>query len=417
MANNVNLGTARVLMAAIRHTMNNDYKFSTLGAVAAVQDPAFNEIRTAINPKLKKDDTSLAWRNIGTRQVPILHVDVNYHPQGAGGAVLTERTRVDASPVEATAATTMTVKYDYHVEKHFKQDVRKELLEPRAQQYIQDYLSGKMRLDATLGSAMANIGAKMFRDMEPWLFRPYNKYVLQQLIARIGKNKAFPGVVTPTAAAPLVQVNGYEVVGAKTLPLVAPREALMNTKTMNKFAGKGILIGGSIWMQWHRSMAYMVANNDGVDFAKVYNQLPWVFYYDEDIDTEYGQDQAIYIDPGATAFEQVSAHDRSYTYLQPEDFETDDTSLGMAYFNIQQYMNEMEPGQVNIPTALPFAMDLRVQKQMDGNDLPVKIWKPSISAGNFIRPLGFFTSDSGNLLSAVSGVFGFKMNTYTPPAP
>lgn len=414
MGENVNLGTARVFMAAIRHTMNNDYKFSTLGAVAAVQDPAFNEIRSAINPVQATDPTAIAWRNIGTRQVPILHVDVNYHPQGVGGTVLTERTKTDGSPVEAGSPTTVTIKYDYHAEKHFKQDVRKELLEPRAQQYLRDYLRGKVTLDATLAQAMANIGAKMYRDMEPWLFRPYNKYVLQQLIARIGKNKAYPTVVTPTAAAPLVQVNGYEVKGASTLPLIAPREALMNTKTMNKFGGKGILIGGSIWMQWHRSMAYMVANNDGVDFAKVYNQLPWVFYYDEDIDTEYGQDQAIYIDPGAVAFEQVSAHDRRYTYLEAESFEMPDTSLGVAYFNIAQYANEMEPGQVNVPSALPFAMDLRVQRLMDNNDLPTKIWKPSISAGNFIRPLGFFTSDTGNVLNAVSGVFGFKMNTYVP---
>ncbi|GAB3164671.1 hypothetical protein [Telluribacter humicola] len=412
MTNNVNLGTARVMMAAIRHTFNNDYKFQTLGAVAAVQDPAFNSIRSAINP-IQADPTSRAWRNIGTRQVPILHVDVNYHPQGVGGTVLTERTRVDASPVEATAATTVTVKYDYHVEKHFKQDVRKELLEPRAQQFIQDYLRGKMTLDANLASAMANIGDKMYRDMEPWLFRPYNKYVLQQLIARIGKNKAYPAVVLPTAGAPLVEVNGYEVKGAATLPLINPREALMNTKTMNKFGGKGILIGGSIWMQWHRSMGYMTANNDGVDFAKVYNQLPWVFYYDEDIDTEYGQDQAIYIDPGAVAFEQVSAHDRRYTYLQAEDFEADNTSLGLAYFNIAQY-NELEPGLQNIPSSLPFAMDLRVERKMDSNDLTTKIWKPSISAGNFIRPLGYHTSDTGNILNAVSGVFGFKMKTYTP---
>ena len=413
MTNNVNLGTARVMMAAIRHTMNNDYKFATLGAVAAVQDPAFNELRSAVNP-ITKEATAISWRNIGTRQVPILHVDVNYHPQGAGGTVLTERTRTDATPVEATAATTLTVKYDYHAEKHFKQDVRKELLEPRAQQYLEGYLRGKMTLDAHMASAMANIGAKMYRDMEPWLFRKYNKYVLQQLIARIGKNKAYSSVVTPTAAAPLVVVNGYEQVGPKMLPLKAPQGALVNTKTMNKFGGRGILIGGALWMQWHRDMSYMVANNDGLDFAKVYNQLPWVFYYDEDIDTEYGQDQAIYIDPGAVAFEQVSAHDRRYTYLQPEDFETDDTSLGMAYFNISQYANEMEPGQVNIPAALPFALDLRVTKQMDGNDLPVKIWKPSISAGNFIRPLGFFTSDTGDILNAVSGVFGFKMTTYVP---
>ena len=414
MGDNVNLGTARVYMAAIRHTMNNDYKFSTLGAVAAVQDPAFNEIRSAINPVQATDPTAIAWRNIGTRQVPILHVDVNYNPQGVGGTVLTERTKTDGSPVEGGSATSVTIKYDYHAEKHFKQDVRKELLEPRAQQYLRDYLRGKVTLDASMAQAMANIGSKMYRDMEPWLFRPYNKYVLQQLIARIGKNKAYPSVVLPTAAAPLVQVNGYEVSGAKTLPLIAPREALINTKTMNKFGGKGILIGGSIWMQWHRSMAYMVANNDGVDFAKVYNSLPWVFYYDEDIDTEYGQDQAIFIDPGAVAFEQVSAHDRRYTYLEAESFEMPDTSLGVAYFNIAQYANEMEPGQVNVPSTLPFAMDLRVQRLMDNNDLPTKIWKPSISAGNFIRPLGFFTSDTGNILNAVSGVFGFKMNTYVP---
>ncbi|MPR36611.1 hypothetical protein [Salmonirosea aquatica] len=415
MANNVNLGTARVLTAAIRHTINNDYKFNTLGAVAAVQDPAFNEIRAAINPKMITDSTSLAWRNIGSRQVPILHVDVTYNPQGAGGAVLTERLRVDPAPVEAGAATTLTVKYDYHVEKHFKQDVRKELLEPRAQQYIADYLAGKMRLDATLSGYLGNIGAKMYRDMEPWLFRPYNKYVLQQLIARVGKNKAYPGTVLPTAAAPLVLVNGYEAKGPGDVALIGPREVLMNTRTMNKFGGKGVLIGGGAWMRWHRSMAYMVANNDGVDFAKVYAQLPWVFYYDEDIDTEYGQDQAIYIDPGAVAFEQVSAHDRSYTYLKDEDFENYDTSLGMAYLSINQFSGEMEPGQVNVPSALPFALDLRVQRGMDVNDLPTKIWKPSISAGNFIRPLGFFTSDASNVFKDVSGVFGFKMVTYTAP--
>lgn len=403
MANNTNLLlTARAVMAAVQHLPENGIQEENLGALQAMQDPAFTALRQAINPLVPGDDKSLAWVTKAGRDVKVPKVTITYKPRVIQTAI-SERTK-QSSGVTLTDGTSMNVYFDQHKEKTWQKTINKELLEDSAQNYIRALLGGKLTSGRVRGidHMLSNLGFEMFGSMVPTIFTPANTYILSTLVAGIGKNKAYPTASSPTTAAPCISVTAYDSKGNPTKDL---RNAIANTKLANKIQGKPILIGGLKALQWVRDLAIYRTNQDGLDFVAAYGTLPFVFYYDGQIDTTYGQDQVILVDGGAVAFDSVNYHGPNGLIKEPQSANTY-FDRGVIRFN--QFKGD-EPGLANTPGIMSMGFDVRIAEQNDTNDLPEQLITPSFSYGMYTRPTGFFTSDSGDVLNAVTGIYGFKL--------
>lgn len=389
-------------MAAVQHLPENGIQEENLGALQAMQDPAFTALRQTINPLVPGDDKSLAWVTKAGRDVKVPKVTITYKPRVIQTAI-SERTK-QSSGVTLTDGTSMNVYFDQHKEKTWQKTINKELLEDSAQNYIRALLGGKLTSGRVRGidHMLSNLGFEMFGSMVPTIFTPANTYILSTLVAGIGKNKAYPTASSPTTAAPCINVTAYDSKGNPTKDL---RNAIANTKLANKIQGKPILIGGLKALQWVRDLQVYKTNQDGLDFVAAYGTLPFVFYYDGQIDTTYGQDQVILVDCCAVAFDSVNYHGPNGLIKEPQSANTF-FDRGVIRFN--QFKGD-EPGLANTPGIMSMGFDVRIAEQNDTNDLPEQLITPSFSYGMYTRPTGFFTSDSGDVLNAVTGIYGFKL--------
>lgn len=389
-------------MAAVQHLPENGIQEENLGALQAMQDPAFTALRQAINPLVPGDDKSLAWVTKAGRDVKVPKVTITYKPRVIQTAI-SERTK-QSSGVTLTDGTSMNVYFDQHKEKTWQKTINKELLEDSAQNYIRQLLGGKLTSGRVRGidHMLSNLGFEMFGSMVPTIFTPANTYILSTLVAGIGKNKAYPTASSPTTAAPCISVTAYDSKGNPTKDL---RNAIANTKLANKIQGKPILIGGLKALQWVRDLQVYKTNQDGLDFVAAYGTLPFVFYYDGQIDTTYGQDQVILVDGGAVAFDSVNYHGPNGLVKEAQSANTF-FDRGVIRFN--QFKGD-EPGLANTPGVMSMGFDVRIAEQNDTNDLPEQLITPSFSYGMFTRPTGFWTSDSGDVMNAVTGIYGFKL--------
>ena len=389
-------------MAAVQHLPENGIQEENLGALQAMQDPAFTALRQAINPLVPGDDKSLAWVTKAGRDVKVPKVTITYKPRVIQTAI-SERTK-QSSGVTLTDGTSMNVYFDQHKEKTWQKTINKELLEDSAQNYIRALLGGKLTSGRVRGidHTLSNLGFEMFGSMVPTIFTPANTYILSTLVAGIGKNKAYPAASSPTTAAPCISVTAYDSKGNPTKDL---RNAIANTKLANKIQGKPILIGGLKALQWVRDLQVYKTNQDGLDFVAAYGTLPFVFYYDGQIDTTYGQDQVILVDGGAVAFDSVNYHGPNGLVKEAQSANTF-FDRGVIRFN--QFKGD-EPGLANTPGVMSMGFDVRIAEQNDTNDLPEQLITPSFSYGMFTRPTGFWTSDTGDVMNAVTGIYGFKL--------
>lgn len=396
---------ARAVMASVQHLPENGIQEENLGALQAMQDPAFTALRQAINPLVPGDDKSLAWVTKAGRDVKVPKVTITYKPRVIQTAI-SERTK-QSSGVTLTDGTSMNVYFDQHKEKTWQKTINKELLEDSAQNYIRALLGGKLTSGRVRGidHMLSNLGFEMFGSMVPTIFTPANTYILSTLVAGIGKNKAYPTASSPTTAAPCISVTAYDSKGNPTKDL---RNAIANTKLANKIQGKPILIGGLKALQWVRDLAIYRTNQDGLDFVAAYGTLPFVFYYDGQIDTTYGQDQVILVDGGAVAFDSVNYHGPEGSGALITTPQSANTYFDRGVIKFNQFKGD-EPGLANTPGVMSMGFDVRIAEQNDTNDLPEQLITPSFSYGMFTRPTGFWTSDTGDVMNAVTGIYGFKL--------
>lgn len=401
MANDVNLSkTARAVKASVMHLAENGYKFDSYGALEAMQDPAFTATRQAINPLTMPKDNTLAWVTKAGRNIKVPKVEISYKPQIVQSAI-TERTK-QSTGTTLTDATSHTIYFDKHWEYTWKKTVPDELLEDAAQNYLRALISGKLTMGrvANLDGMMNNLAFELYGSMVPTIFGPANTYINNTLIAGVGKNKAYS---SESGDSPCVQVSLYDAKGNPKRDFVS---AIMNTKVANKINGKPILIGGLKALTWHRDMGLYKTNQDGLDFTAVYSSLPWVFYYDEAIDTLYGQNKVILLDPAAAAFDSVAYHGPSGLYAGVA--KNDNTYFETGSIRFTQFKGD-EPGLNNTAGVMSMMFDLRVAEQQDTYDQPEQLITPSFSCGMYTRPLGFWTADTGLTMNKVTGIYGFEL--------
>ncbi|MCF2487472.1 hypothetical protein [Dyadobacter sp. CY347] len=403
MPNNVNLGIARTVQAALMHTANNGLKFNRYGAAQAMLSPAVQEVRTQISPYGPTDSTSVIWGATPGRDILVPKVQVNTYPARVVSGY-DERTR-DLNGEDFSDPLTIDVVYDFYKEIKVNRSLARELFEPKALEYMSNYVAGKMSdtLDPKYKVFVDRLALQIIQDFDSGVANPFATYVLSSLIARIGKNAAFPTANAPTAAAPLIEVPTFNA--DRTLKAEF-WDFINETKIANKITGRLIMIGGTLALRAMRREGVLAINDAGYDWATMFGRTPVDFYYDELIDTIYGAGRILLIDSGAAAAETFCYADFPEKFGDPTN--SDDTADAKGKI---MFMNLPEDETIlnNVASSFIRDVDVRVTRKRDANDFAVTTATVALPAGLYIRPNGWFTEDVTNVLHGVSGIFAAKL--------
>jgi hypothetical protein len=402
MPNNINLGTARAVVASLMHTRNNGLKFGRYGALQALLSPTVAEVRGEISPYGAVEGQGLAWGTAAGRQILVPKVTVNTFPARKVTG-FTERTR-DLDGELFSAALTSDVVYDFYREIKVNRSVAKELFEPSALDYLEKFVSGAISEigDVRYRALLDRLGTQIIQDFNSGIAKPTANWVLSSLIARIGKNAAFPGTILPTAGAPIVEVPTFTAEKGIKADFW---DFIQETKQANKIQGNLIMIGGTLAARAMRREGILSVNDAGFDWKAMFGRTPVDFYYDELIDTIFGAGQVLLIDPGAAAAETFCYNDFPQFV---DDTNSDDTVDEKARI---MFLDLPEDDIVLANTATSFIrdVDVRVTRKRDTNDFAKTTATVGLPAGIYIRPNGWFTSDNTDILHGVSGIFAAKL--------
>lgn len=385
MAKNVNIGAARIVMAAIMHTLNNNRKFSNIGTLQALRSPQLAALIAEMNPKNAKDQgrLSLAPGTLTPR------VRLNYRKQYKPTVKTTRTVTTGERPQPATG-----IDVDYAL--HREYDKRFETidffaLEAEAEAYLNQVNAGKV--NATVGEykLLGIIGEEIVRTIEGGILQPMNKAALTALIAAVGGNLIL-GKTAPTNTA-VPEIVLYDEKGIAKPDLF---DFLGNLRRLHHMEGKPIVIGGNL-MATYMDRQKIASAADGIDIQAMYQNLKVEWYFDQDIDTSLGQDEILIFDPGAACLEVILEHEEIIKMKRVAN-----TSFGVASVSVAQ------------TEAATFTMDfdLRVRED-DTTAYPGWSVTPSTQFGIFTRPAGYFKDYDG--WDTVTGVYRAKLVNATTP--
>lgn len=398
--NQVNFGAARVMMAAIQHTSNNTPRFRNIGAILALRSLSNQQILQALDPINAAETKALGWKTVAGRDIPIPVVTLQYRPRNSGTAYNERATRTDGQTERAGAS--VDVKFDMYKETALKKTISSKLVEPNTVSYAESLLSGKLDQNGLneFSKLTGLLGLDLYQEIGETLYHPLNVAALTKLVAAIGKNAAFPTVVTPTAAAPIVQVTARDVNGNPTKALYS---FIRSTKLSNKFEGRPLVIGGAKLAGFLAEEKIYAINVEGLRIDAVYANTEFDFYYDEDIDTVAGADVCLCIEGGATTLKEFNYHGSLIDVPRHAN-----TAYGTMTMKIAQF-NEENPLLQNTPSMFSMNMDVRATESVDAQDMPKSIIVPSIACGIYTRPLGYLSAVTGDIMKDTTGIYAFKL--------
>jgi hypothetical protein len=403
MPNDVNLGTARTVQAALMHTKNNGLKFGRYGAAQAMLSPAVAEIRNEISPYGPVNSSSLIWGETPGRDILVPKVSVKTFP----ARIVTgydERTR-DLDADGMSDPLTAEVVYDFYKEIKITRQIARELYEPKALEYMNKIVAGTITEigDPKYRALIDRLALQILQDFDSGIAKPFEQYVLSSLIARIGKNAAAPTAVLPTAAAPLVSVPTFNTDGSLKTDFW---DFINETKIANKIQGNLIMIGGNLAQRAMRREGILAINDAGFNWPAMFNRTPVDFYYDELIDSVFGAGNILLIDSGAAAAETFCYADFKDKFGDPTNSDdTVDEKARIMFLNLP----EDEAVLQNVADSFIRDVDVRVTRKRDENDFAKTTATIALPAGMYIRPNGWFTEDTTNILHGVSGIFAAKL--------
>lgn len=402
MPNNVNLGIARTVQAALMHTENNGLKFGRYGAMQAMLSPAVAGVRNEISPNNPSDTTSVAWGTTPGRDIPVPKVTVKTYPARKVTGY-DERTR-DLDGEDLSAALSVDVVYDFYKEIKINRQIAREFYEPKALEYMQRLVSSKMTetVDPKYRVLLDRLAIQIMQDFDGGIAKPFEQYILSSLIARIGKNAADPSAATPTTAAPLITVPTFNT----DRSIKADFWDFVNeTKIANKVTGNLIMLGGTLAQRAMRREGILAINDAGYNWGEMFNRTPVDFYYDELIDSVYGAGNILLIDSGAACAETFCYGDfEKFRDLTNSD-DTVDAKAKIMFLDLPEDERVLQ----NVAKSFIRDVDIRTTRKRDENDLTKTTATVALPGGMYIRPNGWFTEDTTDVLHGVSGIFAAKL--------
>lgn len=403
MQNNVNLGTARTVQAALMHTANNGLKFGRYGAMQAMLSPAVAELRNEISPYGPVDSTSVIWGTTAGRDILVPKVQIKSFP----ARIVTgydERVR-DLNGEDISDPFETEAIFDFYKEIKINRQIARELYEPKAIDYMEKLVSGKINEigDPKYRALVDRLALQVMQDFDSGIAAPFEQYILSSLIARIGKNAARPTATSPTATAPVVSLPTFNADGTLKMDFW---DFIHETKIANKITGRLIMIGGTLPERAMRREGIVAINSAGYDWSKMFGRFPVDFYYDELIDTVFGAGNILLIDSGAAAAETFCYADFKEKFGDPTNSDdTVDEKAKIMFLNLP----EDEQTLMSVANSYIRDVDVRVTRKRDANDFAVTTATIALPGGMYIRPLGWFTEDITNILHGVSGIFAAKL--------
>ncbi|CCG99830.1 hypothetical protein FAES_1820 [Fibrella aestuarina BUZ 2] len=368
MASNRNLTGARIAMATIMHTLNNNRKFTNIGTLQALRSPQLAALIAEMNPKNAQNENRLSI--IQGQATPTARVQLSYRPQKAG-TVKTSRTV--ASGARPNDAVTLNVDYALHRELDADfETVDFMILEAEAERYLDQVNAGKFVGTAGEYKTMGIVGEAIVSRLESVL-QSVNSAALSAVIAAVGGNLTL-GATSPTNTA-VPDITLYNTDNSIKLDLW---EWINNVKTVHAMVGKPIIIGGNKALGWMNRKGIVSMSSIGYDYTKVYNELDFEFYYDPAVDTASGAGHILVLDPGAACLETVMEHEDIIKQKKVAN-----TSYGKAAVAVAQY------------GADTFAMDLDLRVKEYDTAYPKWTVTPSTQFGIFTRPAGYFKDYGG----------------------
>ncbi len=124
------------------------------------------------------------------------------------------------------------------------------------------------------------------------------------------------------------------------------------------------------------------------------------------IDTVFGAGNILLIDSGAAAAETFTYADFADKFGDPTNSDdTVDEKARIMFLNLP----EDEATLQTVANSYIRDVDVRVTRKRDANDFVVTTATVALPGGMYIRPNGWFTEDTNNILHGVSGIFAAKL--------
>jgi hypothetical protein len=421
MRNTVDLAQSnQIITAALSLIANHDglTREKPMGAMMAVTAPNFTQVMQEIDPLSNIDRTRINWDNATIAGMPVPTVKVTHKPVNAAN-VQTTRSQVGTTGVKPTAGVSTTIKGDIYVEPvdAVLLDLSNDLVTVDVNDYYTRWVNGEISISGVVESnpIIARIARNLYQRGVKDIMPKLNEIILEKLALAIGKIPAYPSEATPTAAAPIKTVYGFQkgtttVEGLK-VPSTDTMLVLRNMVDKSQSLGRSVLIGGDIWKEFFDLKGISAVNLAGINYFQAYNGLDFDFYYDPKADSKLGSGVAVLVEANAVGFQ-------TWTYADSPFLVNNTVHKNMHFNSMNLNVSQFKPSDLanlNMTgTTYSVRMDLRTNEVLTSFDLPATPMKPSIGGIWYANPTGIFTTDSGNVFSGYTGVQAIKMEEYAP---
>ncbi|GAA4464163.1 hypothetical protein GCM10023189_43080 [Nibrella saemangeumensis] len=385
-ANDVNLGLARIMRAAIMHTAENGMRFEEIGTLQAMSSPQLLGLKKAMSAEVADGEKRLSIeKGPGGVDDIIPVIRLNYKQQYVPAETRNTRQVVDGGE-EMKDPVELDVRYNNHREydhKFYTLDLIK--LEGEARRYLARNMNGFTQDVGQLGG-LIEVGSEILSTIEQGLLVPINTSVLSALIAGIGGNLMYGKTAPANLALPNIPLFNTDGTARKDF-----WQWINLLKRIHKIKGKLIVVGGKLLVKFMEDQKVASMNDIILNQQAMYNTLAVEWYYDPQIDITYGPGKIILMDAGAACMQTILEHE--YIVKQKK---VANTSFSSAAVQIAQY----DSGS--------FAMrfDIRA-REYDTGKYPYFTVTPSAHWGTFVRPAGYHKLYGG--WDTVTGIYGAQL--------
>lgn len=380
MASNINISPARIVQAAILHTLDNGYRFGSYGALQALRSPQLAQLISEMSPVTALNEGRLS-KVSGSNTV---RVALNYKRKFAP-TVRTSRAVTDPSGL-SLAAGAATTNVDFNVHREYDvlfttDDIAS--VETQAQAYLSATNAGIVNATAGEYRMLGKWGDDIVRSIDDGILKPVEEQVITLLNAAAGLNLLYP-----LAAGASQSIDLYNAEGGLKKDF---KQEMMKLKLAHGIKGRMILIHGMAGAQFLNLSGIASPADIGYDYGAMMRELDIEPYYSDQIDTLLGENEVLVLDPGSAAMEAILEHE---TLIQKGN-------VGNTFFG----KSMLSVAQSNLDTFM-LEHDFRV-REYDTTAYPQWVVTPSIRFGVFTRPAGYFAA-TGNW-ATVTGIFKYNL--------
>lgn len=401
-----------LINSAITHvaSQNPRNRLPVRGVSMALKSANMHGMRNEVDPSRLNDPSKVTWEKVGNRTIPKLKF--GWKPMNQKTATTTRTSIVGVTGASPTQGVEATVAYDMYFQsqaiEHAPIDqIQSEELNGYYQRFLNSEINILQLIQSVQNTSFGNVASTIWETAMNGIFPVQASALATKLFTGVGTNPAFPLVVLPTAAAPIVELKGFQTQQGQQVIDPELTLGLQKMKMKAKVSGRPVLIGGDKWLNWHDLQGVMAVNSTiGVDPTQYTKRLDHDFYYDELADSIFGQDVAVWIEPDAVCEVPWNYYGKGQL---PDDKMVKDVYFGEVTANLTQYMPMVGMGYNLNEQNVSMNFDLRIAQKLDSGDYASFTYQLNTCDGLWMRPTNFFTTDTANPLKTYTGICALKI--------